>query len=385
MSTLHIQRYLLDCDKQGVELEDIAIKLEKDYAISMKQSVKYPNLYLFKYDQIESQMGLAIVQECRGLILDSSKEWKIVAFPFTKFFNYGEGHAAKINWDTARVQEKLDGSLMTVYWYDGQWNVATSGNPDAAGEVNGCGFTFNELFWKTWYAQKLPVDMLDHGITYMFELTSPFNRVVVPHREAKLSLIGVRVLEYPSGENSETEDVEDCARFYPELNPVREFELNSFENILKSFEAIDGLRQEGYVVVDAEFRRVKVKHPQYVALHHLKDSMGGGNKSMVRIVVANEGSEFLTYFPEFKEMYDNVKDRFDKFIDGLDEVYDILYDAANGNKGKVNRKEFALQATKTRLPGYFFARLDGRVTNVRDYIRTMQIDNVMIALNLKEA
>jgi hypothetical protein len=113
--------------------------------------------------------------------------------------------------------------------------------------------------------------------------------------------------------------------------------------------------------------------------------MGGGNKSMVRIVVANEGSEFLTYFPEFKEMYDNVKDRFDKFIDGLDEVYDILYDAANGNKGKVNRKEFALQATKTRLPGYFFARLDGRVTNVRDYIRTMQIDNVMIALNLKEA
>jgi hypothetical protein len=283
------------------------------------------------------------------------------------------------------VQEKLDGSLMTVYWYDGQWNVATSGNPDAAGEVNGCGFTFNELFWKTWYAQKLPVDMLDHGITYMFELTSPFNRVVVPHREAKLSLIGVRVLEYPSGENSETEDVEDCARFYPELNPVREFELNSFENILKSFEAIDGLRQEGYVVVDAEFRRVKVKHPQYVALHHLKDSMGGGNKSMVRIVVANEGSEFLTYFPEFKEMYDNVKDRFDKFIDGLDEVYDILYDAANGNKGKVNRKEFALQATKTRLPGYFFARLDGRVTNVRDYIRTMQIDNVMIALNLKEA
>ena len=376
MEELKIQRYLRHHASEGCTLERIAELLEADFAISMKQSAKHPSLYLFKYEQIESQMGLAIVQECRGLILDSARNWEIVAYPFRKFFNHGEGHAAKIDWDTARVQEKLDGSLMTVYWYSGQWNVATSGNPDAAGEVNGCGFTFNELFWKAWYAQKLPMDMMEDKLTYMFELTSPLNRVVVPHKETTLNLIGVR--DITTGE-------EDATRFYTEFPRVQEFALNSFDGILSSFAVIDGLRQEGYVVVDGYFNRVKVKHPQYVALHHLKDSMGGGNKSMVRIIMANEGSEFLTYFPEFKPMYDNLKDSFDKFIDGLDEVYEILYDAANGNKGKVNRKEFALQATKTRLPGYFFARLDGRVTNVRDYIRTMQVDNVMIALNLKEA
>jgi tRNA splicing ligase len=53
-----------------------------------------------------------VVQECRGLILDESANWRIVAFPYTKFFNYGEEHAASIDWSTACVQEKLDGSLM---------------------------------------------------------------------------------------------------------------------------------------------------------------------------------------------------------------------------------------------------------------------------------
>jgi hypothetical protein len=336
-------------------MAELAAKLEKDYAITMKQSVRYPSLYLFKYDQIESQMGLAIVQECRGLILDSADNWHVVAFPFTKFFNHGEGH---------------------VYWYGGEWNVATSGNPDAAGEVNGCGFTFNELFWKTWDKMKLPVDMMDPSLTYMFELTSPFNRVVVPHGETKLTLIGVRDLA--SG-------AEDYVHSYYEFPCVQEFDLTSFDSILSSFATIDGLRQEGYVVVDRDFNRVKVKHPQYVALHHLKDSMGGGNKSIVRILMANEGSEFLTYFPEFKPMYDEIKAKFEAWIEGMDETYEIIFEACNGHKGKVNRKDFAMQATKTKIPSYMFSRLDGKVNNIRQHIRDFPIDNVMKALKLKEA
>jgi T4 RnlA family RNA ligase len=372
MEPLKIQTYLRDA---GVmPMPSLVEKLKKDYAIDMKRSERFPNLYLFKYDQIESQMGLEIVQECRGLILDSANDWAIVAHPFHKFFNYGEGHAAKIDWSTARVQEKIDGSLMTVYFYGGIWNVATSGNPDAAGEVNGCGFTFNDLFWKTYAAMGFPV-LQEHNVTYLFELTSPFNRVVVPHTESKLSLIGARNLD---------DGCEYISNGYKNLNPVKEFPLTSFDSILKSFEVMDGIRQEGYVVVDGSYNRVKMKHPQYVALHHLKDGISGGPKSLVRILMANEGSEFLTYFPEFREQYEEIKAKFDSWIDGLDEVYDILYDAANGNKGKVNRKEFALQATKTRLPSYFFTRLDGKVANVRDHVRTLPVDNVMKALKLKE-
>lgn len=364
--------------------------LKSQYGVDAKQSVKCPELYLFKYDQIESPMGSPLVQECRGIILNSLENWDVVAYPFRKFFNYGEGHAAKIDWSTARVQEKIDGSLMTLYHYEGEWLVATSGNPDAAGQVNGYPVTFYELFWRAWEAQKLSLDLCDPDFTYMFELTSPYNKVVVPHTELKITLIGVRVtnpdIDYNRDETllKEGSFPEDAVGIYFEFPRVQEFPLNSFEAIENSFAHIDGVHQEGYVVVDGNFNRVKVKHPQYVALHHLRDSMGGGVKSMVRILQANEGSEFLNYFPEFTGMYNEVKGKFETWIDGLDEEYDIIFEDCNGHRGKVNRKDFALKATQTRIPSYMFARLDGKVDNVRTFVRDLPIDNVMKSLKLKE-
>ena len=368
---LKIQEYLR---QYGSDHQKAFDALKAEYAIDAKVSERHPSLVLFKYNQIDSPMGKEIVQECRGIILDSANDWNIVSFPFTKFFNYGEGHAAKIDWSTARVQEKIDGSLMCLYWCENEWNVSSSGNPDAAGEVNGFLFTFRDLFWKTWHAMGLKIGNCEHNTTYMFELTSPYNRVVVPHTEAKLTLIGVRG---PGGEK-------DVYNHYFSFPVVREFSLTSLNAVLDSFTVIDGVHQEGYVVVDSDFNRIKIKHPQYVALHHIKDGLGGGFKSLVRIVQANEGSEFLTYFPEYKGDYDKVVADFTKLIDGLDEQYEIVFDACNGNRGKVNRKDFALQATKLRIPSYFFTRLDGKVDNVRNYLKTMPIDSLMKLLGYKE-
>ena len=36
---------------------------------------------------------------------------------YVKFFNHGESNADIIDWKTARVYEKLDGSIITMYWY----------------------------------------------------------------------------------------------------------------------------------------------------------------------------------------------------------------------------------------------------------------------------
>lgn len=344
--------------------------LKSQYGIDAKYSVHHPHLVLFKYNQIESPMGSPVVQECRGLILEDLN-WDIIAHPFHKFFNYGEGHAADIDWNTARVQEKLDGSLCTLYWYNEEWNVATSGNPDAAGQVNDYGFLFNELFWKTWAQSEFNLSHLCERYTYMFELTSPYNRVVVPHKEASLHLIGIRNL------NTGLEIPVDT---FSNLNPVREFPLQSFDDIMLSFTKFEGLNQEGYVVVDDNFNRVKVKHPGYVALHHMKDSLGNSRKSLVKLVVANEGEEFLSYFPEYREEFNTVHQDYLKLIDGLDTQYEII----RGDKPKVNRKDFALEANKLRIPSYLFARLDGKVEDVKTYLRQLPIDGVMKLIGYKE-
>lgn len=60
-----------------------------------------------------------------------------MAFPYKKFFNYGENGSASIDWKTARVYEKIDGSLLTLYFAMGEWHVASSSLPDASGKISG--------------------------------------------------------------------------------------------------------------------------------------------------------------------------------------------------------------------------------------------------------
>lgn len=81
------------------------------YCISISEdTVNGRDLVLLKYDQLNSDLGNEIVQECRGLILDAHT-FEVVCYPFNKFFNYGESHAADIDWRTAYVTEKLDGCV----------------------------------------------------------------------------------------------------------------------------------------------------------------------------------------------------------------------------------------------------------------------------------
>jgi hypothetical protein len=48
--------------------------------------------------------------------LDEDNEWMPIAVPYYKFFNFGEPCAASIDWNSkVTVQEKLDGSLATLY------------------------------------------------------------------------------------------------------------------------------------------------------------------------------------------------------------------------------------------------------------------------------
>jgi len=360
-------------------------RLESKYAVTAKRHPKYNNLVLFKYSQIDSPFADPMVRECRGVILDESKNWEVVARPFDKFFNYGEGHAATIDWATARVQEKLDGSLVTMYYYDGQWQIATSGTPDAGGQVGDFGILFRDLFWQVWNdaGYELPHESYK-DLTFMFELMTPENRVVVRHQERKLALIGVR-----NRVNGHEIPVEHMAG--QDIPYVKDHSLTSVDAIVETFNTMDPLKQEGYVVVDANFNRIKVKHPGYVAIHHLKD--GFGMRRLVEIVRSNEASEFLTYFPEWTEKYNQVKVPYDQLLAELTEAYprilaavptvppgvQMLPDRARA----LHRKEFAALALKTRCPAAMFTMLDGKVNSVHEFLQQIGSVHLMTILGLK--
>lgn len=73
---------------------------------------------------------------------------------------------------------------------------------------------------------------------------------------------------------------------------------------------------EGFVVRDSKFRRLKIKSATYVALSHLNT----GNKEAVnlkhllKIVQTNEADEFISYFGEFRQQYQSVKNAFEMLV-----------------------------------------------------------------------
>lgn len=358
--------------------------------VKVKEHPKYPNLKMFKYDMINSPMGNPIVQEARGMILDSSKNWEIVARPFDKFFNEGEGYNAPIDWSSARVQEKLDGSLMIMYYYDGDWRIASSGTPDAGGQVHSLNMTFADLFWEVW--NKLGYELPDASYrhqTFMFEMMTPYNRVVVPHKESKIALIGVR--HNPTG-------LEQNVDLYYGMDwqIVKSFKLGSLEDVVKSFDHFDGIEQEGYVVVDGNFNRVKIKHPGYVAIHHLKGDDGPSHKKMLEIVVSGESSEVLTYFPEWKPVYNEVKEVFEKTLGELNLEYitasnltaDYAQSFSAGGGVSLSparlQKEFAVHVKGSKCPDALFKMRIGKIKTFREYFTNISIDHVMKIMGKKE-
>lgn len=334
----------------------------------------YPSKILLKYNQINSDMSLTEVREARGLVLELNS-WRILNLSFYKFFNSGESHAAKIDWDTAHVLEKLDGSLISCYYDDNDntWYAATTGTANGEGEVNNkLGTTFNDLFWDTVYNKYgLNPCLLNTDLVYMFELTTPYNIVVKPHGESSATLLAVR--------NRIT--LEEIA--YNELGMVatslgvplvKRYDLNSGNvgKLLKTFENMTW-HDEGYVVVDGKFDRIKIKNPAYVSAHHLKGKMASHH--IMGIIKSNEIDEFIATFPERKDEIVRLKTNYDALILKLEYVWVVLSKLRSKNITKEEKKKYATSVFNIcqdmdvkEFTGLFFSLNDGKVSSVKDYM-----------------
>lgn len=334
--------------------------LEANFAIKCRTHPIYPQLHQFKYDQINSPNWSPLVIQSRGTILDAVNNWKYVARPFDRFFNFGEGYAAPIDWDSAKVQVKLDGSLTFLYHFDGKWHVATSGTPDAGGEVNGFNFTFAELFWKTWDKLGYDLSKLQTNFTYIFELTSPYNRVVVPYKEDRLTLLAIRHTE--TGQESTLSNLGLALIKVPSCH-----ELQSIYDIEKFFDENDGLYNEGFVVVDKDFNRIKVKHPAYLKLHHLKGN-GVTNRSIIELIRIGEDTEFLSYFSEFVDDFNKIRDKYENLLKEINYIYTLYQNIES-------QKTFALAVKDFKFSSVLFEMRKNN-TIAENYLKNMQVNKL---------
>lgn len=241
------------------------------------------HFWLLKYG-IAADFTNQYVREARGIIIDK-KTVKPVCWPFNKFCNHLEKGADDIDWSTAKVQQKVDGSILKLWFnpYTEKWQWSTNGVIDAENaDVQGFNYTYGDLIRKAVNYKDIQVDNLNKNYTYIFELTSPFNKVVIDYPETSLWHIGTRDIV------SEQELSVDIG-----IKKPAEYQLKSLDECLeaaKNLNSDDNVEYEGFVVVDDNWHRIKIKSPQYLYVHRLADR---NNLSKHRILqMLRSGADF---------------------------------------------------------------------------------------------
>lgn len=317
-----------------------------------------------KYNQIESPMHEPIVQQCRGMVVDTERR-RVLAWPYNKFWNHGEHLADVIDWSTARVQEKLDGSLMILH-YDGErWCIASSGHPTAGGSFGADARTFSDAFWDTWAELGCDTVELDRDVTYMLELCDAPNRVVVRHDRPRIVLHGARRMS--TGLEFSRAGLERAAEL-SRVELVIEYPIGTIDACLSAAEALDPIQQEGFVVVDAAFNRVKIKSPRYVALHHMKGD--ATPRRAIELWQTGETVELLTHFPEFRPVIEPVHEKLD---DLARRAFDEHEEAMCRS---LDRKGYASMATRYPFSAVMFRMLTNQrasVDEAKSIMRAMSL------------
>lgn len=369
--------------EEFIKNENNWIEKLKNVPYSLKTIQQFPineNWYLLMYNLFESDLSNPIVKQCRGSVVEviennGEREVKVICAPFLKFFNWNEEHSDfhKIDWSNVTVFDKRDGQICKMFKYEGVDYWLTNGSTglntpldyttasinnykdlvakalmepyigkDSEDNVSYSQYSFNaNLDW----VKKVP-----DGYTLMFELTSPQNRIIVKYDKIKISLIGCR-----DNEGNEI-TVEKAKELFgiPYDTPKVFKDIDTMDNALDLLSKMNGLEQEGIVICDNNFNRVKVKCDSYLRLKFVRGC--DTPKNIFSLVINEDYDDILPV------AYDGLKEKILKQIEDLNSMFKLLNALKDHAKITSNlfksRKEFALwvqESVKKELSWIYFA------------------------------
>ena len=194
---------------------------------------------------------------CRGLILDGAD--RVVARPFPKFFGPSEPDAPAVpTQQEMEVTAKLDGSLGIAYTHpEGDVRLATRGSLASEQALEAT---------RIWHEKYRHV-AIPQGVTPLFEIIYPDNRVVLDYGEMR-DLVLIALIDTETGADI---DPADLAWPGPRAETVS---FTDFGALLDHISSASESDCEGYVARFATddarpHIRFKLKFPAYVAAHRV--------------------------------------------------------------------------------------------------------------------
>jgi len=275
----------------------------------------------------------------RGIIYDTTTG-EVLARPFAKFFNYGQGDAQyDLDAPILGAFNKFDGSLGIRYTRpDGRDAIATRGSFDSDQARHA-----TKVLWEKSIRSPLP------GLTSLYEIVYPENRIVLDYGDSD-ELIPLGAVDIETGEYSE-----GLMEAYPASTLGEVLAIPPRKN------------SEGWVVWLDATTAVKIKQEDYIQLHRIVSSLSV--KEVWRQLRAGTFKEFATALPdEFHKWAKTTADELkwkhaNVFLDAF-----WLFEEVK-EKAEPDRKSQALWLKANANPslmGYVFGLLDGK--DIKDAI-----------------
>jgi RNA ligase len=319
-------------------------KLNKYYEDGLLYKQVHPSLPLTIWNYTEKVQYENLWDEvtlmCRGLVTDNNGD--IVASPFQKFFNIEEGKFEPT--EKFEVYEKMDGSLGIVFWYRGQWVVATRGS-----------FTSDQSIKAKEILRKYNTDIMFRHLTFCFEIIYPENRIVLDYgTDEKLVLLGT------FDKNGKEMDVDMWSQWG--FDVVKKYDgINDYKQ-LKEMVKND---QEGFVVKFSNGDRVKVKGVEYLRLHKIMTNVtttgvweylrnGEDVLELLKDVPDEFYKKIQNYVKDLRYGYFQISEDAGKKFDGM------MYGKYNDKEPIEDRKEFAewVSSQPKYMSGILFRMFD---------------------------
>lgn len=326
------QLKVIDYLNSGKSLNDL---LEQHFVDS---NVGKDGKFSLNYDQIKASNLDEIANECRGLIVRvENNKYVPVAIPFYRFFNYGQGAASISSVEeilNSTIYEKLDGTLGILHYdhFTNEWNVATRSVCDAS-IANGFNKTFRQIFEIC--LKDISFDdftsKCEKHITYMFEILSPWNQVVVLHEEPKLILLGAR--------NNITLEEYDINCIDLPVEKPNTYKFSTWQELSDYLESRPASIAEGFVVMTKDFKRVKIKSLNYVNAHRISSNVGSSERNMLEAILNNCEDDLEPIIPKY--IFEELMVMKSKYIVIMNSIL-LAYEDVIKNTDSSNKKEVAL-------------------------------------------
>lgn len=300
--------------------------------------------------------------ECRGLIIDD--KYNIVCQKFNKFFNFVEPYIARadIMYQMLRYKrdlkyyEKMDGSIVSLYYYKDRWRLCSNNTIDARTTyINDGQVSIFDIFQKVLKHMNINWDelqqKLDKNKFYIFELVSQNNIVVIDYGFECIYLIGVR------DRNTLLEnDIEE----YRDLGfrlPIR-VEFTSLDSCIQQVMTMHDLNSEGFIAVDSEFNRIKIKNRFYVEMSGI---LVGYNLTNWLSTIKLLRTDYNLVKDIIEESYNTIKNKIDEYnkliniesINILNIYNKIISNIDNKNDDRMFKKIFSQTLNDYGICGFY--------------------------------